>query len=597
MTAATGGPRHRHPRPVGRLPPRRPGHPRAARHRPAGRARGAGRDRRRVRIRQEHRRADAARPAAAHRPRRGRVGQGRRAGARRRQRAHRPRASAVAWSGSFRRTRPSRSTRRSASVIRSPKPCACAVCRSRRSTPRWSRCSTQAGIDDPVARARQYPHELSGGLRQRVLIAIALAGDPDVIVADEPTSALDVTVQRRILDHLDSLVRERGIALVIITHDLGVAADRADRVVVLRNGLVVEQGSAIDVLAAPVDRLHAAPRRRRARPGDGRTAPRTRCAEPLCSCAGRRSSRTSRCRRARHPRALRAVDGVSLEARAGRTLAIVGESGSGKTTLLRIALGVGDAHPWPRRLRRRRHLRARLARGPAAASPVPARAAEPVRRRSIRGSRSGAASPSRSSSFGIGTRASRRARVAELLDLVGCRRMPPPGARRSSPAGSASVSAIARALAIEPELLYLDEPVSALDVSVQDQVLRLLARLQNDLGVGYVLVSHDLGVVAQVAHDVAVVRHGRVARARTRSLGAGRIHPRVHPGAAGRRPRPSPPRGPLMSRYIVIGAGALGALLAAQWTIAQIPVTLVARGASLRRRSPAHGVRVRRPEA
>ncbi|TDN91905.1 ABC transporter ATP-binding protein [Microbacterium sp. BK668] len=366
----------------------------------------------------------------------------------------------------------------------------------------------QAGIDDPVARARQYPHELSGGLRQRVLIAIALAGDPQVIVADEPTSALDVTVQRRILDHLDALVTERDIALLIITHDLGVAADRADRVVVLQNGLVVEQGAAIDVLAAPADaytrRLVAAA------PGLVSVEP-PREPDPPSPVLVRWDAvvKDFPMPKGAAPAYLRAVDGVSLEARAGRTLAIVGESGSGKTTLLRLALGLEsptegrvlfdgiDVAALSRResrpLRRRfqlvqqnpfSSLDPRFSIGRSVAEPLVA--------------------------FGIGTRRSRRARVAELLELVAL----PADAAARRPAelsgGQRQRAAIARALAIEPELLYLDEPVSALDVSVQEQVLRLLAGLQSDLGVGFVLVSHDLGVVTQVAHEVAVVRRGRV---------------------------------------------------------------------------------------
>ncbi|GAA1972865.1 ABC transporter ATP-binding protein [Microbacterium pumilum] len=366
----------------------------------------------------------------------------------------------------------------------------------------------QAGIEDPVARARQYPHELSGGLRQRVLIAIALAGQPDVIVADEPTSALDVTVQRRILDHLDRLVRERGIALVIITHDLGVAADRADRVVVMREGKVVEHGPSLEVLAAPRTEytrslVAAAPGLTTPvppPPTSGDTAVLVRwedVTKDFALPAG--GAHTT----------LRAVDGVTLEARAGRTLAIVGESGSGKTTLLRIALGVEAPTS------------GRVVFDGVPISTLSRRAARPLRRRFqlVQQNPFSSLDPrfavGRSVAeplvaFGIGNRTSRRARVAELLDLVG---LPSDAATRRPDelsGGQRQRVAIARALAIEPELIYLDEPVSALDVSVQDQVLRLLARLQTDLGVGYVLVSHDLGVVAQVAHDVAVVRRGKV---------------------------------------------------------------------------------------
>lgn len=369
-----------------------------------------------------------------------------------------------------------------------------------------------AGIADPVTRARQYPHELSGGLRQRVLIAIALAGDPDVIVADEPTSALDATVQRRILDHLDTLVRDRGIGLVIITHDLGVAADRADRVVVMQHGVIVEHGPALEVLAAP--REDYTRRLVEAAPGLT-TAVAPRRPDPAARelvrwtdvvkdfalpASGGRSATPSR---------VRAVDGVNLVARAGQTLAIVGESGSGKTTLLRIALGIerpdeggvsfdgvdvtGIGWRAGRDLRRRfqlvqqnpyASLDPRFSLGRTIAEPLVA--------------------------FGVGTRGERRGRVDELLDLVGLPRAFATRRPAELSGGQRQRVAIARALALGPELIYLDEPVSALDVSVQEQVLTLLDDLQQRLGVGYVLVSHDLGVVAQIAHEVAVIQRGQV---------------------------------------------------------------------------------------
>ncbi|GIG28529.1 dipeptide ABC transporter ATP-binding protein [Cellulomonas marina] len=388
-----------------------------------------------------------------------------------------------------------------------------------------------AGVDDPELRARQYPHELSGGLRQRVLIALALAGHPRLLVADEPTSALDVTVQRRILDHLEHLVAERGIGLLVITHDLAVAADRADRVLVLSQGRVVEQGPPAQLLVRPEQEytrrlLAAAPGL--VVPGlvvPGSVAPETpgtrtrlvvRHATPDDATAGSTAAEpvlrlhdvTVDFPQPGRP-ALRALDGVGLAVPRGRTLAVVGESGSGKTTALRVALGlqpvtggrveldgrdVTDASwaAW-RPLRRRVQL---VHQNPFAALDPRFTVEESVTEPLV--------------SFRLGGRAERRQRARELLDRVGL-----PAAHLSRlPAelsgGQRQRVAIARALAVGPELLLLDEPVSALDVSVQAQVLALLADLQADLGVSYLFVSHDLAVVAEVAHRVAVLRRGRL---------------------------------------------------------------------------------------
>jgi ABC-type glutathione transport system ATPase component len=372
----------------------------------------------------------------------------------------------------------------------------------------------QAGVPDPELRARQYPHELSGGLRQRVLIAIALAGRPKLIIADEPTSALDVTVQKRILDHLAGLVRETGISLLIITHDLAVAADRADRVVVMQHGRVVEEGHPGDVLAHPehdyTKRLIAAA------PGlahGGVIVPRFEVEaadlpEPILRIEGvSKTFAASDLRRG--SRGFNALSEVSLEVPRGQTHALVGESGCGKTTTLRIALGLerptsgsvklGDTDiaglSWGalRPLRRRMQL---VHQNPfAALDPkftVGQSIVEPL------------------GAFGVGSRASRAARARELLDQVAL----PASYLDRLPAelsgGQRQRVAIARALALEPDLLMLDEPVSALDVSVQEQILELLVQLQAELGLSYLFVSHDLAVVAELSHTVSVMSRGRV---------------------------------------------------------------------------------------
>ncbi|MBW0254266.1 ABC transporter ATP-binding protein [Cellulomonas sp. PS-H5] len=374
----------------------------------------------------------------------------------------------------------------------------------------------QAGVPDPAARARQYPHELSGGLRQRVLIAIAIAAGPRLIVADEPTSALDVTVQRRILDHLETLVRDRGTALLLITHDLGVAADRADRIVVLEHGVVVEEGAADEVLGAPRhpytrQLIAAAPSLADGRLGpsaaEATAAPAAEVAPVLELVDVRKEF--PRPRGAAGARSLVAVDGVSLRVDRGTTYALVGESGSGKSTTARLALHL--ERPTAGRVRfrgedvtgaRGETLR-RLRRGFQVVYQSPYASLDP--RFTVADV---IAEPLRA--YGVGTRAERADRVRELLADVA---LPADAARRSPrelSGGQRQRVAIARALALHPDLVVLDEPVSALDVSVQAQILDLLVRLQAEHGLTYLFISHDLAVVRRVADHVGVLHDGRL---------------------------------------------------------------------------------------
>ncbi|SFQ76854.1 dipeptide ABC transporter ATP-binding protein [Amycolatopsis rubida] len=360
----------------------------------------------------------------------------------------------------------------------------------------------RAGVDRPELRARQYPHELSGGLRQRALIAVALAGEPRLIIADEPTSALDVTVQKEILDHLAELAADDGTAILLITHDLGVAADRAGRIVVLSEGRLVEEGPARALLAAPAQdytqRLLAAA------PSLSREPLRPRRAEgPEILLSLDAVSKTFVSSRAG---AVQAVDDVSFRLTRGRTLALVGESGSGKTTTARMAAGLETPTAGTvtfdgrdvtrlspaelRRLRRRFQL---VYQNPyASLNPrfsIADVIAEPLR------------------AFRVGGRAER---VAELADQVAL----PSSVLRRKPAelsgGQRQRAAIARALALRPDLVVLDEPVSALDVSVQAQILNLLVELQDELGLTYLFITHDLAVVREIADQVGVMRQGKL---------------------------------------------------------------------------------------
>ncbi|MBZ2197818.1 dipeptide ABC transporter ATP-binding protein [Occultella gossypii] len=372
----------------------------------------------------------------------------------------------------------------------------------------------RVGIPDPQLRARQYPHELSGGMKQRVLIASAIALDPELIIADEATSALDVTVQRNILDLLDELRAELGTAILLVTHDLAVAADRATSVVVLKDGRVQEQGPKDEVLTAPTS---AYTRQLLADAPALATAGRRTLAEAeriVAHGAGARPTLVVRdlvqefsLGRGRDP--LRAVDGVSFSVQPGTTHAIVGESGSGKTTIARAVLGfhtptsgsiaVGGQELTGLRgeqLRQLRRVLQMVYQNPFSSldprQDVATIIAEPL------------------TNFGLGDRAGRAAKVTALLDQVSL----PAGLATRRPAelsgGQRQRVAIARALVLEPQLLVLDEAVSALDVSVQAQILRLLEQLQDDLGLTYLFISHDLAVVRHISHTVTVLNQGRV---------------------------------------------------------------------------------------
>ncbi|MBJ7535132.1 ABC transporter ATP-binding protein [Rhodomicrobium vannielii ATCC 17100] len=366
---------------------------------------------------------------------------------------------------------------------------------------------TKVGIRDPESRLGAYPHQLSGGQRQRVMIAMALANEPDLLIADEPTTALDVTIQAQILDLLKDLQRELGMALLLITHDLGIVRKMADRTCVMKDGLVVERGSAEEVFTNPqhpyTKQLLAAQPKGEAPPLD-ETAPVVLKADDLKVWFPIKRGFLQKT--VDH---IKAVDGVSFKLRAGQTLGIVGESGSGKTTLglamLRLISSEGQIVYAGQRI-----------------DGLKSREMRPLRREMqiVFQDPFGSLSPRLSVGQIIEeglliqnpdmSRDERRARVSAALDEVGLKPEWQDRYPHEFSGGQRQRISIARAMILEPRFLMLDEPTSALDVSVQAQIVDLLSGLQKKRGLAYLFISHDLKVMRALASYVIVMRNGVV---------------------------------------------------------------------------------------
>jgi peptide/nickel transport system ATP-binding protein len=367
------------------------------------------------------------------------------------------------------------------------------------------------GLADPERIYGSYPHQLSGGMLQRVLIGLAALPRPALIVADEPTSGLDVTIQKRILDLFSDLQRSLGISLLFITHDLAVAAERADTLVVLKDGVVLERGAAGQVFAAPKseytrelqadvpavnpDRYRIGHAARPARPGESATTQiDVRSVSKTFTVGARR---------------VVAVKDISFSVERGSTHALVGESGSGKTTAVRLLLGLEQpdageimigaesvrSHSREQWRSLRRHLQL-VYQNPFTSLDPTWRLERMVREPLDR--------------FGVGDKAERRDRVREALHSVGLPESMLSRRATHLSGGQRQRVAIARALVLRPDVVVLDEPTSSLDVTVQAGIIDLLFRLQSELGLTYLFVSHDLSLVRQLADTVSVLQRGRV---------------------------------------------------------------------------------------
>jgi microcin C transport system ATP-binding protein len=365
----------------------------------------------------------------------------------------------------------------------------------------------KVGIDDPKGRLQSYPHQLSGGQRQRVMIAMALANEPDLLIADEPTTALDVTIQAQILELLLKLKSEFHMAMLLITHDLGIVRKMADRVCVMTGGEVVERGTTQDIFTAP---KHPYTKHLLASEPKGQPPAADAKAETILEAKDLRVwfpiRRGFLRRTVGH---IKAVDGIDLAVKEGQTLGVVGESGSGKTTLglalLRLVSSEGPIV----------YLGDRI-------DGLDSKRMRPLRRdmqivfQDPYGSLSPRLSVGQIIEEGLliqkpgMDRNERRARVSRALEEVGL----DPASQDRYPhefsGGQRQRIAIARALVLEPKFLILDEPTSALDVSVQAQIVDLLRDLQRRHKLAYLFISHDLKVVRALANNVIVLRHGKV---------------------------------------------------------------------------------------
>ncbi|GAA1182455.1 ABC transporter ATP-binding protein [Ornithinimicrobium humiphilum] len=370
------------------------------------------------------------------------------------------------------------------------------------------------GIPEPERQLKKYPHELSGGQRQRVVIAMAISCDPKVIIADEPTTALDVTVQADILDLLRSLKDKLNTGILLITHNMGVVADMADRVAVMFKGEIVERGTVEEVLLRPQHEytrmlLGSVPRM-----GQGRGQMGIHVKEEVdaeAPLAIELKNLVIEYQRLGKP-PFRAVDDVSFTVRKGEIVGLVGESGSGKSTIGRCALGLIPAASGEFRLlgedmtrlnkRQKKALRKRIGvifQDPAASLnprlPIGECIAEPL------------------VVHGVGDRKSRQDKVYELLDAVHLPREVYNRYPHEVSGGQRQRICVARALTLDPELLVADEPTSALDVSVQARVLKIFAELQEQFGFACLFISHDLAVIDLLAHKVVVLQNGKVVEA------------------------------------------------------------------------------------
>ncbi len=372
----------------------------------------------------------------------------------------------------------------------------------------------QVRIPEPERRLAQYPHELSGGMRQRVVIAMAISCDPVLLICDEPTTALDVTIQAEILALIDRLKREQGMAVMFITHDMAVVAQIADRVAVMRGGRKIEEGPVAQIFASPqadyTKMLLAAVPKLGALPAGGGAPEISASAAPLLEVehlVTRFPVKGGLLRRT--VAQVHAVEDVSFTLHPGETLSLVGESGSGKSTCGRAILrlvapsagkvrlaGQDLSQLSPHALRLARRDMQMIFQDPFASLDPQMRLVDQVAEPLL--------------NFGITSRAAREDRVAQLFDRVELPRSFMARYPHELSGGQRQRIAIARALALGPKLVVADEAVSALDVSVQAQVLDLLADLQKDTGIALLFISHDMAVVERISHRVAVMYLGRI---------------------------------------------------------------------------------------